>query len=782
MSSFSRNPSLLLNPTELPNPSVAHALVRAASRLVSTRARTGSKSPGQPSAPGYRRKDFLRPSERVEMSLDAARTSACATILLAVFALGACAQQPPARKPDPALNRAESLWNAKNYVAANDAFRDLVKANPSNPDYRVRWGRLFLDRSQPKEAGDLFKEALEIKKDCAGAYLGLAIIADQNFDSNATDLARKALEADPNLLEARELIARLHLEDNNPKEARQEADAALKLSPDALDAMSVHAAADLLEDKPGKEWLDKVFAKDAHYGKAYETIAFFFVLNRRYEEGIQYYRKAIALEPDLWSAHSQLGVNLMRLGREGDARQELELSYNNGFQDAATRNTLTLMDSYKNFTTFETDRTILRLHKKEADALRPYFESEMKHAMDVYDKKYQMHLNVPVQVEVYPDHEDFAVRTMGMPGLGALGVTFGAIVAMDSPSGRRPGEFHWASTMWHEMSHVYVLTMTKHRVPRWFTEGVAVHEETAIYKDWGDRLSPEVIKAIKEQKLLPVADLDRGFIHPSYPSQVVVSYFQGGQICDYISRKWGEGKLLAMIHDYAALEETDAIFKKELQLTPAEFDKQFMAWLNANTKKTVEGYEEWRNKIKTLDALAKDKKYDEIIKTGLAIRDIYPDYVEAGNVYAALSDAYVAKGDKAAALDQLERYSRAGGRDPGTIKKLATMLEEANRPKDAAAALARLNYIMPLDADLHKRLGALLLAQNDGPGAVREYESLVAMKPQDQAGARYDLARAYHSVKRDDKAREQVELSLEAAPTFKPAQKLLLELSAEPSK
>ena len=51
-----------------------------------------------------------------------------------------------------------------------------------------------------------------------------------------------------------------------------------------------------------------------------------------------------------------------------------------------------------------------------------------------------------MQVEVYPDHEDFAVRTMGMPGLGALGVTFGYVVAMDSPSGRPPGTFHWAST------------------------------------------------------------------------------------------------------------------------------------------------------------------------------------------------------------------------------------------------------------------------------------------------------------------------------------------------
>ena len=56
-----------------------------------------------------------------------------------------------------------------------------------------------------------------------------------------------------------------------------------------------------------------------------------------------------------------------------------------------------------------------------------------------------MTLPGPVQVEVYPDHEDFAVRTMGMPGLGALGVTFGEVVAMDSPSARKPGDFNWGA-------------------------------------------------------------------------------------------------------------------------------------------------------------------------------------------------------------------------------------------------------------------------------------------------------------------------------------------------
>ena len=159
--------------------------------------------------------------------------------------------------------------------------------------------------------------------------------------------------------------------------------------------------------------------------------------------------------------------------------------------------------------------------------------------MATYEKKYKMTLPGPVQVEVYPDHEDFAVRTTGMPGLGALGVTFGMVVAMDSPSGRQPGDFNWASTLWHEMSHVFILTATNHRVPRWFTEGLAVHEETQASPEWGDPITPDIVAALRDKKLLPVADLDRGFIRPEYPAQVIVSYYQAGRICDYIQDRWG---------------------------------------------------------------------------------------------------------------------------------------------------------------------------------------------------------------------------------------------------
>ena len=670
------------------------------------------------------------------------------------------------------LGQAEAFWKARRYQDANNEFRALVARYPKNPDYRVRWGRMYLEHWQPNIASDLFKEALEIKADHAGALLGLALVAAENFEGQGEALARKALEADPKLLEAQELLARIALEDNNNRKATEEANKALAIDPASVEGKAILATIDLLADKKDTSW-------DPHSARGYETIGHFFVLNRRYEEGIQYYRKALELDPQLYTARSELGINLMRLGQDVEAFKQLETCYNAGFQDYATVNSLKLIDSYKNFVEFKTPRTILKVHKKEAELLRLYFEPEMERILTTYERKYKIKLDRPVQVEVYPDHEDFAVRTLGVPGLGALGVTFGYVLAMDSPSGRPPGQFHWASTLWHEMSHVFTLTGTGSRVPRWFTEGLAVHEETAVNPEWGDRISPMVLKAIKDKKLLPVTELDRGFVHPTDAAQVIVSYFQGGRICDYINEKWGWDTLLAMLHDFGAGEETAAVIRKELKIEPEEFDKRFFAFVEADTKKQVDHFEQYSGGMKLISELAKSKAYDAIIKEGEKIQDWYPDYVEDNNLYEILATAYLETNNKPAAMAELERYVKIGGRNPETIKKLAKMLVEAGRKKDAADVLARLNYIYPLDNEAHQLLGSFWLEQGNASGAMREFRAVVAHNPIDPAEAHYDLARALNSNHQPDQAKDELFTALEAAPGYRPAQRLLLELTAD---
>jgi len=714
--------------------------------------------------PGAKAQPHLSVPARLKSCPDKRRRSGV------VGALALAALLCPSVLPAQTLQQAEALWKAKRYQDANAMFRELAARDPMSALVRVRWGRMYLAHWQPDEADRLFDEALDRKPGDAGALLGKALVAADAYGGNATDLAGQALRGDPKLVEARELLARLALEDDNKARAEAEARQALALNPNSIQAKAILATMDWLADKTESSW-------DPHASKGYETAGHFFMLNRRYEESVAFYRKALSLDPELDSARSALGVDLMRLGRDEEAFEQLKRCWDDGFQDNATKNSLTLIDSEKNFVTFQTDRTILKLHKKEADLLRPYFESEMRRAISVYEQKYGWKLTQPVKVEAYPDHEDFAVRTLGMPGLGALGVTFGYVIAMDSPSGRPPGSFHWDSVMRHEMSHVFTLTMTNFHVPRWFTEGIAVHEETAASPEWGDRLGPDEIAAIKNHKLLPVADLDRGFVHPVGPQQVVVSYFEAGRICDYITDKWGWDTILAMLRDYAAKDETASVIRKELKIEPAEFDRQFIAALEAGTKHTVDNFDKWKDDFKRLEAASANRNYDEVIRLGSEARDLYPDYVEHHSIYEALATAYLAKGDHSVAVDQLERYVHIGGRNPDTLELLAKELSAANNPKEAAAVLDRLNYIYPMRIGQHQELGELWLGQGNAAGAIREFQALLAAKPIDAARAHYDLACAFHLNHQTEAARNEVIDAMEIAPGFRPAQKLLLELS-----
>jgi tetratricopeptide (TPR) repeat protein len=726
---------------------------------------------GCPLVPAFwqRLKAVLTHESRVGRLPIGRRLPTCPTYSVAIY-VAVLAVLTVVALPAQTLEQAKTLQKERRYAEANEIFRQLVAAKPDNPDYRVAWGRLYLEHWQADVAQQLFEEALKIKADDAGAFLGLALIQAEQFGGKAGELAHLALKSDPHLVEAQELLARLALEDNNDALARDEAHKALEMDPKSVQGKAILATMDWLADKKDSTW-------DPHEARGYETAAHFFMLNRRYPESIEYDRKAIALDPELYTARSAMAINLMRLGQDEEAYTELKYCWDHGFQDTATKNTLTLMDSYKNFVTIETPHAILKLHKKEADLLRPYFEEEVERAITTYEKKYKMTLNRKVQVEVYPDHEDFAVRTLGMPGLGALGVTFGYAIAMDSPSGRPPGEFHWASTLWHEMSHVFTLTMTNSKVPRWFTEGIAVHEETAANPEWGDRLGPDEIMAVKDYALLPISELDRGFIHPSYPQQVIVSYFQGGKICDFITEKWGWDTILAMLHDYAHGEETPDVIRKELKIEPAEFDKQFRTYVEAATKTPVEHFTEWKDGLKKIAELNKNKDDDGIIKEGLAIRDLYTDYVEQGSIYELLAHSYLEKKDSADAIDELERYAHVGGRNPASLKLLAKELTDAGKKKEAADILDRLNYIYPVDGDLHQKLGELWLGLGNAAGAAREFRAELAYKPIDPAQAHYDLAVAYNENHQPEQSKDELILALEIAPGFKPAQKLLLQLS-----
>ena len=118
---------------------------------------------------------------------------------------------------------------------------------------------------------------------------------------------------------------------------------------EALDAMAVLASIDWFNDKADSEWMARILKINPVYGEAYSTGAHFMVINRRYEPAIGLYRKALELNPRLWEARSELGMNLMRTGHNEEASKQLKQSYEAGYRNAETVNSLALLDSLKDF-------------------------------------------------------------------------------------------------------------------------------------------------------------------------------------------------------------------------------------------------------------------------------------------------------------------------------------------------------------------------------------------------------------------------------------------------
>jgi len=708
--------------------------------------------------------------------------------------------------PEEKALGAAALAKLGRFKEANQAYHEASASDPKNAAIKAEWGSLLAEKHNPADAQSLFREALQVNPNSTGAMLGMAELAADSFDGQAGQWIERALKVNPQLIEAHLLAARAALEEDDYDAAKKHLDEVSQINPRSIEAWSLQAVYDYLQayqhgDNAAStpESVNRVLKENPGYGEVFADLADFCLLKRQLPEAVEFYRRALAIDPRLDDARSRLGINLFRLGQEQEARKVLEEAYASDPFNVWTVNTLRLMDSFAKFDTFETPHFAVKLQKKESEILHPYVADLLEKTIEDQARRYNFMPPQKVTFEMYPDHEDFAVRTVGLPGLGALGATLGNVVAMDSPSARPVGSFHWGSTLWHESAHVISLGMTSGRVPRWFTEGLSVFEETQARPGWGDPMDFETIKALKEHPLLPIAELNGAFVRPKFPGEVPFAYFQGGLICQYIVSKYGFPKILAILHEYAGGHNDAEAIRDALGTTLQEFDSGFLEFAREQTYGFAETVdldwgrpdrkpEDYRDEIQKHPrnffahlnlavALVKDSRFGEAIAEARTAKDLFPLYVGPNNPYQVLAGIYEQQGLKEKAAAELELWKVQKGRDPETFKKLAALQKELGRTSDAIKTLEEAMYISMFDLDLHNDLGEWYLESSNPQAAVREYRAVIDLNPPDKAGAHYHLANAYKALSDTGDARREVLAALEIAPGFRPAQKLLLELS-----
>ncbi len=349
------------------------------------------------------------------------------------------------------------------------------------------------------------------------------------------------------------------------------------MNPSSLEALSRKAAIALLDDRTADfdALVGAVLAINPRYGDVYRLAGAQAARHYRFDAAASLARKALEIEPGNVRASADLGVHLLRTGDEPGARVALDTAFRADPYDVVTYNLLGLLDNLERFETSDDGVVTLRLHPDEAPVLREHALPLARKALDTLAARYGHTIDGRVLVEIFPKHDDFAVRNVGLPGMvGALGACFGRVVTLDSPRARPPGTFNWQATLWHEMAHVITLQMSNNRIPRWLTEGISVFEEQRARPEWGREMELRFADALERGEVIPLADLNRGFMSGE---TIALAYYEAALLVDHLVMTRGEPALQALVRAFADGVSVDEAMRRAVGPTLAEIEPEFVA-------------------------------------------------------------------------------------------------------------------------------------------------------------------------------------------------------------
>jgi tetratricopeptide (TPR) repeat protein len=705
-------------------------------------------------------------------------------------------KQPDTAPELTAVGRA--LVHLERFQDANDVYREAIAVDATYLDAQLSAGELFTEKYNYGDAAQFLADALAVNPNSARALIGVA--RNKRIEGGEETFAAldRALQINPNLVGALTFKAGLELEERDYVQATADIEKAFKINPRSLDAHAVKASMLYLQDRDFEPEVAAALAINPRYGLIYNVLSHYATMTRRTSQAAAFAKRAIELSPRLWSAHLDLGMALLRLGQMTEGRAAVEKSFQGDPYNVWAKNTLDLLDAMKDYRETKHEAFLIKADAKESDVVTPYAAELLDEAATKLTAKYHFTPQGPITVELFPNHEDFAVRTLGLPGLGALGVCFGQVIAADSPSARPTGEFNWGSTLWHEYTHVITLQMTDYRIPRWFSEGLSVYEERKARPGWGDDWNPMFLRAFVSGRWHKIADLDGGFTRPRTPEDLGIAYFQASQVCEFIVDRFGFDAILRMLTLYREKAQTADILTRVLKMTESDFDRAFKEYVEAKTRPMQEA-------LKTESNLAASLTKEDVVKM-LAVSDtfalhlraghlfradddienavahfrraieLFPYYTGEGNAYDALAEIFEKKGDRKQAADVMAAHVKYDENSLPTLKSLANLRAKLGDRAGAIEALRLSFYVSPFEYATHAQAGELSLEEKQYAQALSEFQVVLALDPPNVSEANYNVASAYHLLGKQPEAKHAVLRALEAAPSYEKAQELLLKI------
>lgn len=614
---------------------------------------------------------------------------------------------------------AEAARFTSQYELANDSYRAALKLRPELTQIGVDWADLFSRKYASDVAAQTLEEVFKVNPNQPDAHAAMAeVITETSYDLAAVrHHLDAALAVNPKHARALRVRASVEIDRNEWDAAQKTLAQVLAVNKDDVEAIAMKAAIAWLRDDLATYEAEKAkaFAVNKQYAELYRIVSRSAVREHRYVEAIELEKQAIKLKPDFYEAMAGAGLGYLRLGNEKEGLEWLDKAHKGDAYNVRTVNTLNLFEDKipRDYEFSSTKNFKIRYNKEEKPALARYLEPTLERAFGDMVKRYGFTPKTPVVLELYPDKEAYAVRTVGLPDVAALGVCFGQVITAMSPMN---GDLNWGMILWHELGHVFAIQLSNSRVPRWFTEGLSEYETLIARPEWRRENDADLYGAVANKTLPSIGDLNSEFMQPDQ-SAVVVAYFLSAVTVEWLAQTYGFPKIVEALELYGKGKETPEVLKTITGKTIAQLDADFRKYLDIRLAPYAGTF-----KLPT-------RGFDDVTQLEIA-RDAAPKDPKA-HANVALGYYYAGDAEKAGVAAQ-----KALSLDPKNAIARYIQAEIAVHTNDTAKARQLYAGLMAEghdSYDLRARLAQLAEGDND----------VVEMEKQLYAAKKLDPERAY---------------------------------------
>lgn len=657
----------------------------------------------------------------------------------------------------------------------------MAQAFPNSVPVLIAAGNLALDKRAFDVAAEKYGAALVLDPENQEVLAGLMWCYYHAGDDRVLEVMAQLFVLNPNHLEVQRLQAEQLLDRNEAQDALAVLDSILSVNPNHPKALGLKAAAFfLLDDSAAMQKMqEQALAFNGYFSGAFRIPGRIASRQYRFEEGRAFQARALEIDAKDVEARLFLAYDLLRLGKDAEARHELERVFAADPYSVRAYNLLEAADAIDGFVTISRGIFKLQLPKQEAEVMSDELLGLLNEAALYYQRKYNIELHTPVVVQVFDDHDVFMVRSVGLPGnAGHLGICFGRLVTMDSPRARPPGTMNWQQVLWHEFVHVITLQKTHNRMPRWLSEGISVYEETQKDVSWGQRLSPDFKDILEGEGFPAVSDLERFFTDPETPMHLMYGYFVSGEFVAFYVNHYGLDALVTALDRIGdGMAAVEALISTS-GVSARIMDERFMEYLGNRCAplKALSKNSEFRKKLDAGKEAVEEKDWVDAERFFLEAYALYPDYAAEDAPLRLWADAGMARGDPDWYRKALKKLVEWDAMAPDACLLLSGFYV---KDKDWAAARKVLDQalaVRPFQVEILTRSAEVHEMLADWDAAIADWRRLIYLDVPGRAAHRLNLAEALAKKGEVKGAKAEVLALLEIMPHFWGAQQLLLQL------